>query len=159
MNIQGQAAAGLSSGEAMQAMGPIQLAAAQGLAVVVVRHERKGGGDIGESARGSSAFGGAVDTITSIRRGDGNTSPSVRILKSISRFDSVPDKIVIELDDGELVWVDTFNQQRFAAEPDASWWRRFSARFMSFGILFHECNNLTRDIFFGRRFNPLKSWR
>ena len=49
-------------------MKPLQLAAADGLGVVVGRHERKSGGDIGDSARGSSAFGGAVDTIITISR-------------------------------------------------------------------------------------------
>jgi hypothetical protein len=78
-------------------MRPLQEAAAQGLAVVLTRHERKGGGEVGESGRGSSAFGGAVDIILSIRRGEGNTRPTVRIIESLSRFDETPSKLVIEL--------------------------------------------------------------
>ncbi len=35
--------------------------------------------------------------ILSIRRGDGNTRPTVRVLESLSRFDETPDKLVIEL--------------------------------------------------------------
>jgi hypothetical protein len=90
-----------SAGEAQKAMRPLQEAAAEGLAVVLTRHERKGGGEVGESGRGSSAFGGAVDVILSIRRGEGNTRPTVRIIESLSRFDETPDKLVIELtDDG-----------------------------------------------------------
>jgi AAA domain len=53
-----------SSGAAQEVMQPLQEAAARGLAVVITRHERKGGGEVGESARGSSAFGGAVDIIS-----------------------------------------------------------------------------------------------
>jgi hypothetical protein len=90
-----------NAGAAQEAMRPLQEAAARGLAVVLTRHERKGGGEVGESGRGSSAFGGAVDVILSIRRGEGNTRPSVRIIESLSRFDETPGKLVIELtDDG-----------------------------------------------------------
>jgi hypothetical protein len=90
-----------SAGAAQEAMQPLQEAAARGLAVVITRHERKGGGEVGESARGSSAFGGAVDIIMSVRRHQGETRPSVRVVESLSRFDDTPDKLVVELtDDG-----------------------------------------------------------
>jgi hypothetical protein len=89
-----------SAGAANEAMEPLQEAAARGLAVVLTRHERKGGGEVGESGRGSSAFGGAVDIILSLRRGDGNVRPTVRVIESLSRFDETPDKLVIELVDG-----------------------------------------------------------
>ncbi len=86
-----------SAGAAHEAMKPLQEAAAKGLAVVLTRHERKGGGEVGESGRGSSAFGGTVDIILSIRRGEGNVRPTVRVIESLSRFDETPDKLVIEL--------------------------------------------------------------
>jgi hypothetical protein len=88
-----------NAGAAQEAMQPLQEAAAKGLAVEFTRHERKGGGEVGESGRGSSAFGGAVDVIMSIRRGDGNTRPTVRIIEALSRFDETPDKVVVELTD------------------------------------------------------------
>jgi len=88
-----------NAGAAQEAMRPLQEAAARGLAVVLTRHERKGGGEVGESGRGSSAFGGAVDIILSIRRGEGNTRPTVRVIESLSRFDETPAKLVIELTD------------------------------------------------------------
>ena len=47
-----------ASGEAVEAMGPLQLATSAGLSVAVIRHERKSGGNVGDSARVSSAFGG-----------------------------------------------------------------------------------------------------
>jgi hypothetical protein len=86
-----------NAGAAQEAMRPLQEAAAKGLAVEFTRHERKGGGEVGESGRGSSAFGGAVDVIMTLRRGEGNTRPSVRIVEALSRFDETPDKVVIEL--------------------------------------------------------------
>jgi len=39
-----------SAGAAQEAMQPLQEAAARGLSVVITRHERKGGGEVGESA-------------------------------------------------------------------------------------------------------------
>src|SRR5918994_736063 len=90
-----------SAGAAQEAMQPLQEAAARDLAVVLTRHERKGGGEVGESARGSSAFGGAVDVIMSVRRHQGEARPTVRVIESLSRFDETPDKLVVELtDDG-----------------------------------------------------------
>ena len=88
------------AGAAQESMMPLQEAAARGLAVVLTRHERKGGGEVGESGRGSSAFGGAVDIILSIRRAEGNVRPTVRVIESLSRFEETPDKLVIELVDG-----------------------------------------------------------
>jgi hypothetical protein len=48
-------------------------AGSAGLAVLMLRHERKGGGEVGESGRGSSAFAGAVDVILQLKRPEGNT--------------------------------------------------------------------------------------
>src|SRR5207248_10383132 len=85
------------AGAAQEAIEPLQAAAAlRDLAIVVVRHERKGGGDVGDAARGSSAFGGAVDVVVSIRRVDGNDAGRSRVLHSLSRFDETPDRLVIE---------------------------------------------------------------
>ncbi len=93
-----------SADEALYVMGPLQVAAADGIPVVVIRHERKNGGDVGDSGRGSSAFGGAVDTLVTITRGDGNTAPNVRVIHAVSRYDDVPAELYIELtDDGYVV--------------------------------------------------------
>ena len=86
-----------NAGDADAAMAPLQLAAADGLAVVVVRHERKAGGEVGDSGRGSSAFGGAVDIVLALKRGEGATRPTVRVLHALSRFDETPGELVVEL--------------------------------------------------------------
>jgi hypothetical protein len=86
------------SGAALTAMAPLQEAAAvDDLAIITVRHDRKGGGEVGESARGSSAYTGAVDIVLNLTRGEGNTRPGVRILSGLSRFEETPDHLVIEL--------------------------------------------------------------
>ncbi len=79
-------------------MRPLQAAAADGLAVVVVWHERKSGGDISDSGRGSSAIGGAVDTILNLARPQSNHKANLRVLRGISRLSDVPEEMVIELD-------------------------------------------------------------
>ena len=60
------------AGEGGRVMVPLQDAAHAGMAVIVCRHERKGGGDVGESGRGSSAIRGDVDVILQLRRPEGN---------------------------------------------------------------------------------------
>ncbi|MGE3271203.1 MAG: AAA family ATPase [Chloroflexota bacterium] len=90
-----------SAGAALDAMKPLQEASAEGLAVIVSRHERKGGGDVGESGRGSSAYSGAVDVVLSIRRAEGQSRESVRVIHALSRFDDTPAELVVDLVDGE----------------------------------------------------------
>lgn len=87
-----------NAGAALAAIQPLQEAAAtHNLAVVVVRHERKSGGEVGDSGRGSSAFAGAVDIILSVRRTEGNGNVSVRTIQALSRFDETPQVQVVEL--------------------------------------------------------------
>lgn len=86
-----------SAGAALQALEPIQEAAATGLAVVVTRHDRKSGGEVGESARGSSAFGGGVDIIFQLSKAEGQGDPSIRIMKGMGRYDEIPAQIAIQL--------------------------------------------------------------
>ncbi len=92
-----------NAGEADAASAPLLRAAARGLAVVSVRHERKAGGDVGDSGRGSSAFGGAVDTVIAIRRAEGRSATATRIITALSRFDGVPETLVVELTEAGYV--------------------------------------------------------
>jgi hypothetical protein len=89
-----------NAGDALKALRPLQQAAAQGIAVVIVRHERKSGGAVGDSARGSSAFAGAVDIIMSVRRPEGNQARNVRLIQTLSRFDATDDLLVELTDEG-----------------------------------------------------------
>jgi hypothetical protein len=89
-----------ASGIAMEALKPLQRAAAEdGLAVLVVRHERKSGGDLGDAARGSSAFGGGVDIVLLLRRPELTSNKKLRELLGVGRFDEPPDYAVIERTD------------------------------------------------------------
>jgi hypothetical protein len=92
-----------SSGAALEAMRPLQLAAEEySLAIVVVRHDRRSGGEVGESGRGSTAFAGAVDIILQLKRPEGNTDPALRVLSCVSRWDSPPE-LTIQLTDNGYV--------------------------------------------------------
>ena len=65
---------------------------------------------------------GLFDTIISIRRGDGNASPTMRILQTLSRFDGPPDKLVIDLQaNGEYVALGTETKVAELQARDALW--------------------------------------
>jgi hypothetical protein len=85
----------------------LQLLAEEGVAVIVLRHERKGGGDISDSGRGSSAFAGAVDVLLTLRHLQGSGHENRRELEAVARaaLPDIPPKVVIELLDGEYVVV------------------------------------------------------
>lgn len=86
-----------NAGAALAAMKPLALAAVEGLAVLVLVHERKSGGEVGDAGRGSSAFAGAADNLLSLRRPEGNTRSSLRTLKGLGRSDGLIDSLTIEL--------------------------------------------------------------
>ncbi|MFY9532267.1 MAG: bifunctional DNA primase/polymerase [Candidatus Acidiferrales bacterium] len=89
-----------NSGDALLALQPLQLAADEGIGVLIVRHERKRGGEVADSGRGSSAYAGAVDIVLSLRRAPGNQKRNVRLIQAVSRFDETPSELLIELGDG-----------------------------------------------------------
>jgi AAA domain/Bifunctional DNA primase/polymerase, N-terminal len=95
-----------STAEALEAMRPLQVAAAGGLAVIISRHERKSGGEVGDAARGASAFSGAVDVILLLRRQPALPRPEMRVLHTLSRFDETPAETVIEFTDAGYVLVE-----------------------------------------------------
>lgn len=86
-----------SAAEADAVMAPLLMAAHDGLAVIVLRHERKAGGDVGDSGRGSSAYGGAADIVLAIKHGEGGTPRNVRLIHALSRFDETPEVLAVEL--------------------------------------------------------------
>jgi hypothetical protein len=92
-----------NAGDALAAMAPLQAATDEGLGVLVGRHERKSGGLVGESGRGSSAFGGVADIILSLRRLGAKSRRTVRVIEAEGRFDETPDELVIELQDDGYV--------------------------------------------------------
>ena len=87
-----------SAGRALEALEPLQVGAETAhIAVVVSFHDRKGGGEVGESGRGSSAYAGAVDVILHVSKPGGNLNPTIRKIEALSRFAATPDELYIEL--------------------------------------------------------------
>jgi|SRR6516162_1259583 hypothetical protein len=89
------------SGAALTTMKPLQEAAEGGTAVLTIRHERKSGGEIGDAGRGSSAFGGAADTLLSLRRLEGRARSTLRKIECVSRFDGLPPEAIFEYSNGQ----------------------------------------------------------
>ena len=85
------------AGSAQVALQPLQEAAAKGIAVLALRQDRKSGGEVGDSGRGSGAFGGGSDILVALKRPQGQPRDTIRVLESISRFGHVPASLVIEL--------------------------------------------------------------
>jgi hypothetical protein len=96
------------------ALAPLKQLAHRGKAIVVTRHARKAGGDVGEDGRGSSAFTGGVDIVLSLKRPPGNQNAALRTLEGLSRFDETPAQLVIEKVSvfrpyiGIEVWADSY---------------------------------------------------
>jgi len=87
------------SGPVLQALEPLMQASGDGLAVVVVSHQRKAAGDHGEAVRGSNALTGTVDVIVEIERVA--DVAHARALVGTSRHASTPEELAVELtDDG-----------------------------------------------------------
>jgi AAA domain len=85
------------AGAAQEALQPLQEAACKGIAVLALRQDRKSGGEVGDSGRGSGAFGGGFDILVALKRPQGQPRDTIRVLESISRFGHVPANLAIEL--------------------------------------------------------------
>jgi hypothetical protein len=92
-----------SSGAVNDALVPLSLAAAAGLAVIVIHHQRKSVGDHGDAVRGSNAITGNVDIIVELERVKGDDLVNTRVLRATSRFRSTPETLVMSLTESGYV--------------------------------------------------------
>jgi hypothetical protein len=87
-----------SAGRAQAVLEPIKVGAAEtGIGVVMSFHDRKSGGEVVTSGRGSSAFAGAVDIILQLQWLGGNQRRTVRKIEAASRFTATPGELYVEL--------------------------------------------------------------
>lgn len=108
-----------NAGDALAAVEPLKKAAHNhDIAVVMVRHARKGGGEVGESGRGSSAFIGEVDIHLSITK-PGGEATNVRKIESLTRFDDTPDSVNVELTDSGYVQRGSDGKIKYANTVDS----------------------------------------
>ncbi len=107
-----------AAGAVNEALEPLQYAAASGLAVVVVTHQRKSSGEFGEAVRGSNALTGGVDVVVELERPQASLALSkhVRVLRAVSRFNSTPEEFYVELGDNGYTAVDDPAEVKVQAE-------------------------------------------
>jgi AAA domain len=84
-------------GQVLAATRPLGEAAAAGLAVLALAHQRKARGQFGEAMRGSNALVGDVDVVIEVERIAALRDPHARVLRAISRFDETPESLVVVL--------------------------------------------------------------
>jgi putative DNA primase/helicase len=85
------------AGAVIEALEPLMLAAGDGLAVLIVAHQRKAAGKHGEAVRGSNAITGGVDVIVELERAPEELGRRMRVLRAESRFTATPEGLVGEL--------------------------------------------------------------
>jgi predicted ATP-dependent serine protease len=90
------------------------------VALLVVHHLRKSGGNEGLDLRGSGALAAAVDVLVSFRRysPDADEDDTRRVLHAYSRYDETPRKVVIERVDGHYRVVGTPGEVRRRTERE-----------------------------------------
>jgi hypothetical protein len=90
------------SGAILEMMKPLQAAIGGGLAVLASRHDRKSGGEVGDSGRGSGAGTGIADIILHVQRLPGNEvgKERQRLMDTVSRLEETPERMLIELEPG-----------------------------------------------------------
>lgn len=84
------------SAQVLKALVPLYNFTENNVAVLLIHHFRKGGGDQAQASRGSGALPGFVDNIIEFtRKEDG--FPTQRVLKTYGRFDDVVPSVVVDL--------------------------------------------------------------
>jgi len=88
------------TGALLEIMEPVERAVAAGLAVLIITHHRKSGGEYGEGVRGGNALVGGVDVVLELERLPTHVDDSRhgRIFRGLSPFEDTPEEIVFRLD-------------------------------------------------------------
>lgn len=86
-----------SAGLVLSALAPFSRLAAEGLAVLLLHHPKKGDAPLGQAARGSGALLAAVDVFLEMRHPGGDPFTRRRRLFAWSRFPETPRRLLIEL--------------------------------------------------------------
>ena len=108
------------AGAVIEALEPLMLAAGDGLAVLIVAHQRKAAGKHGEAVRGSNAITGGVDVIVELERAPEELGRRMRVLRAESRFTATPEELVGELtEDGGYIAQGELEEVRREAEGES----------------------------------------
>lgn len=84
-----------------EALLPLNYLLEQNIAILLVHHFRKSGGDEGTASRGSGQLGAAVDIMVEFSRlNSADPNGTQRVLRSYSRFEETPKEVVIDYVNG-----------------------------------------------------------
>jgi DNA-binding transcriptional ArsR family regulator len=109
-----------AAGAVNEALEPLQYAAASGLAVLLVSHQRKSIGEFGEAVRGSTALTGGVDVVVELERPSRalQLGGQARVLRAVSRFSSTPEELYLELHEHGFAPIESPEQVRADSERE-----------------------------------------
>lgn len=92
-----------SAAEVRSKLAPwVDLAHAEDVTLILLHHDRKGGGDHGAGARGSNNIVGTVDVALHLKREAGEGASNRRRLEAVSNYDGVEPSICFERVDGHF---------------------------------------------------------
>jgi hypothetical protein len=109
-----------NSGSVLTALDALELAKAAGLTVVLVRHDRKSGGDNLSAGRGSNAVAGEADVIYQLVK-DSKNAANVRQLRYDGRLAEIPRERRIALEKSEYQLLGTPEEIAARAAVQAMW--------------------------------------
>lgn len=89
---------GNDTGAVAAAMRALTVAARAGLAVVLIHHQGKGGGEDGMAVLGSTQFAADVDLIVEVERVADRSQATQRQILAVGRFDETPGALVYDRD-------------------------------------------------------------
>jgi hypothetical protein len=93
------------AGAVSAAMEPLQaVVAGSGPAVLLILHQRKGGGADGEAVLGATAFTGGPDIVIELERPKGESAPRERALLALSRYPGTPGALLLDYDPAKGAW-------------------------------------------------------
>jgi hypothetical protein len=107
------------TGAILQALEPLNAAVAAGLAVLLIAHHRKSGGQYGEGVRGGNALVGWADIVIELDRLPAalDETRSQRKLSCIGRFEEVPE-LVVALEEHAYVELGSVDEVRVEQERE-----------------------------------------
>jgi hypothetical protein len=109
------------AGAVLAAWQSLESATRRGLAVALVAHQRKGGGEDGEGIRGSGGIAGAADALVELERPTGSSSPRQRQIVAVSRWPGATPPLLL-VDYREHAWrvLGEADGRRQIVDPDAA---------------------------------------
>jgi len=92
------------AGAVQRALAPVVEATINNLAVVLVHHQRKAGGEGGDALRGTGALAGTADMLIELERPGGDAPSGYRQLMAVGRWPRTPPMLLIDRNQAAGSW-------------------------------------------------------